>query len=645
MKGYKIISSFVKKLKSHLIKESIWIPAQRTAGMTDFFTYFVIPVKTGIQKDCYSWFEEFPSTKIRKREIIRNDDFCAKHLEDKSLRFLPRKSGVRGLPFLAVLLFVSFVLSPSRAYSAVLGDYCSTPPYVAGIKSVPNIMIVYDDEDPLIFNRAYSTTYMGMGMGTTYYGFFNSTNNYKFMNGTGTRDNAGWFEKSTCTTGMMSDRNCFSGNLLNWALMSNIDITRKALVGFGRAGRGYDEDDWNGGHWWGAGDAAGLAFTYTGDLMSHGNSNSWTVSGEFYTFCLEVDNSGDHYVDSTKLKVRYNSGGSCSGGSSVITSGSPNYGRVRLKQKAGEPISERLGLVQQYTDKDRDYKYDLDAPRLGIRTWRQGRNESECGGGRNLFGSDYQVDIMNDTPALTTAQREEYFRAIITAINTGTRYGEREHYKQQKSYLGSMMKEIIRYFQGLGQAGGWDEYWEGGGGGGGEDRRDTIGYEDDFDFTQTPYSWANDPQKACRKTYTLFVSSGEFPNDPYAPLTTTCSSGMNSTDFSQNTCYGYTYDLYTTDAAKQNISTYFVHTTSYNATGAANSTKLNYATDVSSGRYYNVSDMANLYTNLNSAMSNILSVANISSSVLLSGSSPSMIASTQGSGASLIQAYSYPLSP
>jgi len=60
--------SFVKKFKSYLIKESIWIPAQKTAGMTDFFTYFVIPVKTGIQKDCSSWFEEFPSTKIRKRE-------------------------------------------------------------------------------------------------------------------------------------------------------------------------------------------------------------------------------------------------------------------------------------------------------------------------------------------------------------------------------------------------------------------------------------------------------------------------------------------------------------------------------------------------------------------------------------------------
>ncbi|MBI5051073.1 MAG: hypothetical protein HZC11_09470, partial [Nitrospirae bacterium] len=99
---------------------------------------------------------------------IGNDDFCAKHLEDKSLRFLP---------FLAVLLFISFVLSPS-SYSAVMGDYCSTPPYL-GIKAAPNIMIGYENGSEIL-KRAYSTTYSSTA---TYYGFFNSNYNYWYDSG------------------------------------------------------------------------------------------------------------------------------------------------------------------------------------------------------------------------------------------------------------------------------------------------------------------------------------------------------------------------------------------------------------------------------------------------------------------------------
>jgi len=49
-----ILSRYFGNAESRNIK--YWIPAQRTAGMTDFFACFVIPVKTGIQKDCLKSF-------------------------------------------------------------------------------------------------------------------------------------------------------------------------------------------------------------------------------------------------------------------------------------------------------------------------------------------------------------------------------------------------------------------------------------------------------------------------------------------------------------------------------------------------------------------------------------------------------------
>jgi len=59
--------SFINKVEISFNKIKYLDSRLKPAGMTDFFAYFVIPVKTGIQKDCYSWFEEFLSTKIRKR--------------------------------------------------------------------------------------------------------------------------------------------------------------------------------------------------------------------------------------------------------------------------------------------------------------------------------------------------------------------------------------------------------------------------------------------------------------------------------------------------------------------------------------------------------------------------------------------------
>ncbi|MBI4655023.1 MAG: hypothetical protein HY752_08565, partial [Nitrospirae bacterium] len=487
---------------------------------------------------------------------MTNKDFC------KSLRFLSRKSGVRGLPFLAALLFVSFVLSPSISYSAVMGDYCSTPPY-AGIKAAPNIMIGYENGSEIL-NRAYSTTYSST---TIYYGFFNSNYNYWY-------DSGHFIKSTTCAPSETTSTNCFSGNLLNWALMSSVDLSRKTLIGFGVAAAGRAA-------------TAGNIFTYTGDLDSEGQADSATVSGGGYTFCLSANQT-----DPTDIIIRFGTGwANCNSGTRPVN------GRVIMRFTD----ESRTGIIQEYGDKDQNYIYDTDAPRFGVRRWTNSK--------------DKQVDIIRDSPALTDAERESYFRLLLTNLS------KVPPIDSQDPYLGDMMKEIVKYFSGQSNR-----------------------YEDNEPYTQTPYSWANDPLKACRKTYALFVTTGTYlGQDKLSPLPSACSSLTYTDAFPTNTCYAYYTDLYTTDGAppRQNISTYVVHF----GEGAPNEAQLTYAANISNGKYLKLNDLSSFKTTMDSAMSNILSVANISSSVLLSGSSPSMIASTQGSGASLIQAYSYPLSP
>ncbi|MDP2279461.1 MAG: hypothetical protein Q8K51_14690, partial [Nitrospirota bacterium] len=133
-----------------------------------------------------------------------------------------------------VFLILALLLPAVSSAAPQMADYCYLPPFVTDPNTTPNVMFVYEkgseikkrayrdqDGDGNIDN--YSTT-------QTYAGFFDSSAKYTYNS---TND---WFEKANCTAAApapASDANCFSGNMLNWALMSTLDISRKVLVGFG----------------------------------------------------------------------------------------------------------------------------------------------------------------------------------------------------------------------------------------------------------------------------------------------------------------------------------------------------------------------------------------------------------------------------
>ncbi len=503
------------------------------------------------------------------------------------------KSMIDGLKITRIVILILLVVysMPNNAYPAPqMADYCYLPPFVTDANTPPNITWVYEKGSSML-KRAYSTTY-NPSSDRTYYGFFQvyDPNNNNAPAYYSWDDTNKYFYKNSCTPSA-SNLNCIWGRVLNWALTSSVDVTRKAMVGFGWPDTG-------------SGSGAGDVFTYTGNFLPNqtpitygqwedGNSTSVNVpidiggTNYYYTFCLSKYSGGNP----TGLSVKVKSGGvpSCGGGQNVLITA----GRVAMKFTD----ESRSGLIQKYADKDQDFVYDSDASRFSIRRWNN--------------GTDKQIDIISNTT--TTAERQTFFRDLLTAISKAPPNDP------ATPYLDSMMKDVVTYYQG-----------------------GSATYIDNDSTTQTPYSWSTDTARACRKTFVLFMTPGENLNDTsVTPLTTTCTSGSNSTDLSQNTCFGYTTDLYSGDVSpskKQNIRTYIVQT-SFDAnslsTAATNTNKLAYAAAAGGGEYFLADDASQLESMLDSALLNIISSSSSASTV-------ATLTSQTRESSTITQAYFYP---
>lgn len=491
---------------------------------------------------------------------------------------------------IAAVIFLGFFLISQAAYSATeMSEYCYLPPFVMDANTPPNVLIIYE-KGADILKRAYSTTYIS---GQTYYGFFEATSYYAWS----ASDNA--FVKSTSCS-PASTRNCISGNILNWALMSSIDLSRRALVGFG----------------WpdvGASSAAGEVFTYSGNFnggrlpISYGQwraGNSTSVNtvvnaggtNYAYSFCISQAVGSNP----TGLTVRANTGtsapscsGSCSGTCSTVV----NNGSVAMKftteTKEGSTAIYRRGIIQKYIDENMDYYYDTEpALRVGVRRWHN--------------GNDKQEDIIKNT-ALTVSERNSYYKSILTAISKAPPDDP------NTAYLGGMMKDNINYYSGSG-----------------------CSYCDNDGWTQTPYNWSTDPGKACRKNFVLYMSTGANlgqNTDKMASLPTACNSLDYTDAFPTNTCYAYNTDL-SSETGNQNVKTFVVHV-NYGG-GWLNENQMRYASaDIGGGEYIKVEKPSDLENKLEEAFINILSTA-------ASASTVATLTTQTRESSTLTQAYFYP---
>jgi len=471
----------------------------------------------------------------------------------------------------------------------------------------PNIMIGYEKG-----NAIQQRAYKGLVYDSShpYFGFFESNANYAY-NATSTLFGVkGYFEKSTTCT-PAAGANCIPGNILNWATMSALDLSRKALIGFGWPKLGGQPD-------------AGVVFTYLGDLVSYGQWDdssdscvSGTHGGILYSFSLTKGSASPSQVE-----IRTGTS-NCSGGTLIMAT---NKG-ANISVKHPNPssltddanISLRIGLIQKIADKNRDLLYDEDAPRFGIKRWQA-----------STASVDRQRDILCDSRGgnCTSTSKAPLVPELLNAIS-------REPGVDGAIPLGTMMEDISKYFRGLSST-----------------------YEDkDNATTQSPYSWATDPLKACRKTFALYMTTGTDLTGALSTLPSACANlkypsgapyegagiaGASVTDvFPRNTCAAYNKDHYPADGPRprQNISTFVAHTTFYGSgTSAVTKAKLQYAAYISDGLYYEVDKPEELLATLERAILEMLRRAS-------SGTAASVLASGEGSGANLVQVVFYPETP
>ncbi|MDP3013409.1 MAG: hypothetical protein Q8M92_04150, partial [Candidatus Subteraquimicrobiales bacterium] len=390
--------------------------------------------------------------------------------------------------------------------------------------------------------------------------------------------------------------------------MTSIDLSRKALIGFG---------------WPHTGVSAGSVFTYTGLLISY---SQWSgvnprVVGGGYTFYFNQAASGSS--PTRKLAIRYGEcstwNGKCSGVTGcaaavcAVSPGAKTQVAVRLPTPTSindeTAINQRIGIIQKYADKDRNLVYDSDAPRFGIRRWDSGAPKQS-----DILCDRTSADSGCGSPNCSSTDKTVLFGNIMDVISQDP--------QDPTPYLGTMMGEIVKYFQGI-----------------------SASYSDNKEYTQSPYSWCNDPAKACRKTFALFITTGaQVGATALSPLPAACCTDAatcpDTSVFSQNACFGFQNDLYTADGGSfspqskwQNVKTYIVHTAF--VPDATNTDKLKYAASVGGGEYLGVNDPSKLQTKIEEAILSILSTS-------ASASTVATLTTQTRESSTLTQAYFYP---
>lgn len=130
-----------------------------------------------------------------------------------------------------ILVFVIVLIMPVTGRSQTMNDYCVKPPFIMTTLA-PNIMLNLDFSGSMqwpayLSCESYTCNSLNetYDPDTDYYGYFKSDKYYKYQSNK-------FFVNDTCTdTDRIGSPDCISGNLLNWATMSRVDVMRMALIG------------------------------------------------------------------------------------------------------------------------------------------------------------------------------------------------------------------------------------------------------------------------------------------------------------------------------------------------------------------------------------------------------------------------------
>ena len=288
-----------------------------------------------------------------------------------------------------LLVITVFILAiPLSGYSVKppsgpqMTDYCSAPPFLTQAVE-PNIMLVIDMSGSMQF-PAYGTIggyfYNGTVLQITatstydgtnyYYGYFKTDKFYQYGSNK-------FEENGDCTEAQMNDPTQWDathipGNLLNWATMSRLDVMRKVLIG----GKSLSPQGSN---------------VHT--LLSEGGTWSFTEAALGCTFSVSGGTNQAH-------KITITDDGTCP------------FTLATSDVKMDVPDNEKVGVVQEMSDRDIDGSWDENSPRFGLMIFGsdEGRIVSDIEGSS---ASSFLTALQNELPYGGTPTGEAIANALI----------------------------------------------------------------------------------------------------------------------------------------------------------------------------------------------------------------------------------------
>lgn len=322
---------------------------------------------------------------------------------------------IKHLFLVFIITFLSAIPLPGNAVitEPEMVDYTAYPAFTINIVE-PNILIVLDVSGSMQFpaytgcdllNFSYSTKVAECGSGTSsydydsslkYYGYFKIDKYYRY----GTNK----FEEQTAcndTDNKIGKAGCISGNLLNWATMSRIDLMRKVLMG----------------------------------------GKSASTQGNAHT--LRGEGGRRTYSDSTLDCTFELSGGTFPNLAHTLTISNYGLGTCAVGTLSGAdvqidvPENERRGIIHRLSDKDYNGTWDDDSPRFGLMVFSNGKNASEARLGEMKVGIEGanmssfltalegEAPYHGSTPGEALREAYDYYRQINS-----------NSYEDNNAYLG-----------------------------------------------------------------------------------------------------------------------------------------------------------------------------------------------------------------
>lgn len=314
---------------------------------------------------------------------------------------------------LALLTGVLLTISVARAQT----PNCCAPPFTANVVK-PNILILLDMTGSMQFRASMILNNGRYDSTRTYYGYFNPTKNYKYAS----------------NKFFIDPNGKFPGNMMNFAIMSRIDVARKALTG----GKGQPTTSVN---------------KHT--LNAEGENLGWDSTTFGWPASLDYTKGGITYryritkpgINTVRIARRATSG---VGPDTIPSNGTTGRDFTCDINVEGTPDTIG-GVIRQIADKDLDRDWDSDAPRFALQFF-------STAWGTQVRREFYQSDDDPDMEPFFT----EFDNKPQGGTNTGNAVLQSIHYiKYCPPYTGTYFSPSYTH-HGFGTK--WDPFYRGQGG-------------------------------------------------------------------------------------------------------------------------------------------------------------------------------------